>query len=302
MAHGPSAQGAAQKELEAGSLNLSEIFRNRFWRVQTWLQFESEEMKLESFLIHYIVLHYQKKLLPTRCTYVSCGPLVLVFFESPSASLEISDASADKVNAEAPTFALSSWVSFLGFKPRAALDSANVSKYQPWVIKYQPYKNGIDDDWGANGFFVAPRTDPSCRVRFEPGRNSVETVRHRDVPRLRGRGEAKSNRQPSKSASFQNGKIIEGSCGRICLRHFKPSFYKAELGMVPWYRVSFQRKNISAKHYKMFLGNRCSIRLLRNIIHHLSSFNWTWEATGHVLYLAETMSNDSVHHSFNPKW
>ena len=32
----------------------------------------------------------------------------LVFFESPSASLDLSDASVDKVNAVAPTFALSS--------------------------------------------------------------------------------------------------------------------------------------------------------------------------------------------------
>ena len=68
-------------------------------------------MKLESFLIHYIVLHYQKKLLPTRCTYVSCGPLVLVFFESPSASLDLSDASADKVNAEALAVEALIWVS-----------------------------------------------------------------------------------------------------------------------------------------------------------------------------------------------
>ena len=71
-------------------------------------------------------------MLPTRCTYVSCGPLVLVFFESPSASLDLSDASGDKVNAVAPTFALSSWVSYLAFRHRAALDSANVNKYQPY--------------------------------------------------------------------------------------------------------------------------------------------------------------------------
>ena len=131
----PSAQGAAQmKELEAGSLNLSDMFPvwNRFWRLQTWLQFESEEMNLESFLNYCVALHYQKKSLPTRCMYVSCGPLVLVFFESPSASLDLSDPSVDKVNAEAPTFALSSWVSYLGFRHRAALDSANVSKYQPY--------------------------------------------------------------------------------------------------------------------------------------------------------------------------
>jgi len=55
----------------------------------------------------HIVLH-QKKLLPTRCTYVSCGPLVLVVFENPSASLDLSNAIVDKVNAEAPTCALSS--------------------------------------------------------------------------------------------------------------------------------------------------------------------------------------------------
>ena len=66
-------------------------------------------MNLEFFLIYYIlvVLHHQKKMLPTRCTYVSCGPLVLVFVESPSASLDLSDESVDKVNAVAPTFALS---------------------------------------------------------------------------------------------------------------------------------------------------------------------------------------------------
>ena len=30
---------------------------------------------------------------------------------------------------------------YLGFRRRAALDSANVNKYQPSVIKFQPYKN-----------------------------------------------------------------------------------------------------------------------------------------------------------------
>ena len=184
----------------------------------------------------HIVSHYQKKLLPTRCTYVSCGPLVLVVFENPSASLDLSNAIVDKVNAEAPSFALSSWISYLGFRRRAALDSANVNKYQP-------YKNGLEDDWGANGFFVAPHTDPRCRVRCEPGRNSVETVRYRDVPR-------------------------RGSCGRICFRHLKPSFYKAELGMVPWYRGVFSKTNYFNQTLQdVFFGNRCSIRLLRNIFH-----------------------------------
>ena len=68
-------------------------------------------MNLESFLNYCVALHYQKKSLPTRCMYVSCGPLVLVFFESPSASLEISDASADKVNAEALAVEALIWVS-----------------------------------------------------------------------------------------------------------------------------------------------------------------------------------------------
>ena len=42
---------------------------------------------------------------------MSCGPLVLVFFESPSASLDLSDASADKVNAEALAVEALIWVS-----------------------------------------------------------------------------------------------------------------------------------------------------------------------------------------------
>ena len=43
-------------------------------------------------------------------------------------------------------------------------------------------------------FWWCPRTDPLCRVRCGPGRNSLETTVSRDVPR---RAE-----KPSKSASF----------------------------------------------------------------------------------------------------
>jgi len=91
---------------------------------------------------------------------------------------------------------------------------------------------------------------------------------------------------------------------RGILRHFKPSFYKAGFGMVPWYRGVFSKKNYFNQTLQdIFLGNRCSIRLLQNIFY-LSSLGLQ-EATGQVLYLAETMSIDGrfcTPHSFNPKW
>ena len=61
--------------------------------------------------------------------------------------------------------------------------------------------------------------------------------------------------QTSKSASFQNGKIIEDSCGRLCLRHLE-AFQTIILQGRAWNGtgVSFQRQTISTKHYKMFFS------------------------------------------------
>ena len=91
--------------------------------------------------------------MPTRCTYVSRGPLVLVLLESPSASLNLSDS---RVPIKPMQWLLPSpsAVESLGFRHRAALDSAHVSKHQPHknfmilalqispvsLIKYQPKK------------------------------------------------------------------------------------------------------------------------------------------------------------------
>ena len=68
-------------------------------------------------------------MMPTRCTYVSFGPLVLVLLESPSSSLNLSDSRVPiKPMQRLPS---PSAVESLGFRHRAALDSAHVSKHQP---------------------------------------------------------------------------------------------------------------------------------------------------------------------------
>ena len=138
MAHGPSAQGAAQmKESEAGSLSLSYISCLEFISIQ----FESEEkMNLESFLNYvafnkkafhgftYVIIQSKK----ACCTQVRFDLLCVVWtlgshqllrsfrctmqyhvyrfsLKAPVQTLDLSDASADKANAEAPNFAFSSW-------------------------------------------------------------------------------------------------------------------------------------------------------------------------------------------------
>ena len=194
-------------------------------------------MKLESFLIHYKVLHYQKKLLPTRCTYVSCGPLVLVFFESPSASLDLSDASVAKVNAEAPTFALSSWISYLAFRHRAALDSANVNKYQP-------YKNltilAVQIPAVQKWYWWWLR----CKWFFRGATHwSQLSSPLWTWQKLGGNGETPRCAE----AGLMWKTMLEASWG-ISNHHFT----RQGLEWYPGTGVSFQRKTISTKHYKIF--------------------------------------------------
>ena len=84
---------------------------------------------------------------------------------------------------------------------------------------------------------------------------------------------------------------------RGILRHFKPSFYKAGFGMVPWYQGVFSKKNYFNQTLQdIFLGNRCSIRLLQNIFY-LSSLGLQRPPARYCTWLKPCRSmDDSVHH------
>ena len=171
MAHGPSAQGAAQmKELEAGSLNLSGIFRNRFWRVQ------SLNPKRWTWVLsnYYIFIALSKAVaanaLHVRVVWTACTG----FLWKPQCKSSQMRVSIKPMQRLLPS---PSAVNFFGFGFQASCCTRFCKRQQiPAVQK--------PNDLSRTN---TSRTDPRCRVRCEPGTNSVETVRYRDVPRLRGR-------------------------------------------------------------------------------------------------------------------
>jgi len=103
---------------------------------------------------------------------------------------------------------------------RAALDSANVNKYQLYknltilAVQIPAVQTWYWGYWGANGFFVAPARHWFLTVS-SPRWTWQELGGNGEIPRCAEAG------PPSKSVSFQNGKIIEVSCGRLCLRHLE---------------------------------------------------------------------------------